>query len=98
MSSSFVVSNPGNGISTSTHSISPTWRYRRSQLALPRLSCSMHILRESWTKEIQEPEVKSNYQYVLNLWQQQIALEELHKAQTGQKLYYDCVVRRRNFA
>ncbi|GFR83834.1 zinc finger protein [Elysia marginata] len=27
----------------------------------------MHILRELWTKDIEEPEVKTSYEYVLNL-------------------------------
>ncbi|GFO20593.1 reverse transcriptase [Plakobranchus ocellatus] len=52
----------------------------------------MHILRELWTKEIQE--------YVLNLRERfddtfQIAREELQKAQAKQKHYYDRTVRRR---
>ncbi|GFN98224.1 hypothetical protein PoB_002473000 [Plakobranchus ocellatus] len=29
----------------------------------------MHILKEFWTKEIHEPDVKSSYEYVLNLWE-----------------------------
>ncbi|GFO19357.1 gypsy retrotransposon integrase-like protein 1 [Plakobranchus ocellatus] len=46
----------------------------------------MHILRELWTKEIEEPDVKSSYEYVLNLRERlddtlKIAREELKKAQ-----------------
>ncbi|GFN99199.1 Pol polyprotein [Plakobranchus ocellatus] len=44
----------------------------------------MHILRELWTKEIEEPDVKSSYEYVLNLRERlndtlKIACEELEK-------------------
>ncbi|GFO04004.1 gypsy retrotransposon integrase-like protein 1 [Plakobranchus ocellatus] len=46
----------------------------------------MHILRELWTKEIEEPDVKSSYEYVLNLRERlddtlMIAREEVEKSQ-----------------
>ncbi|GFR72342.1 reverse transcriptase [Elysia marginata] len=54
----------------------------------------MHILRELWTKNIEEPEVKTSYEHVLNLRERlgdtlKIAREELEKAQGRQKHYYD---------
>ncbi|GFR70659.1 zinc finger protein [Elysia marginata] len=54
----------------------------------------MHILRELWTKDIEEPEVKTSYEYVLNLRDRldntlKIAREELEKAQGRQKHFYD---------
>ncbi|GFN97176.1 Zinc finger protein [Plakobranchus ocellatus] len=63
----------------------------------------MHILRELWTKDIEEPEVKSNYEYVLNLREHlddtlKIAREELEKAPGRQKHYYDGTARRRKFS
>ncbi|GFN97914.1 gypsy retrotransposon integrase-like protein 1 [Plakobranchus ocellatus] len=63
----------------------------------------MHILRELWTKEIEEPEVKSSYEYVLNLRERldvtlKIAREELEKAQGRQKRYYDRTAKRRKFS
>ncbi|GFO27599.1 Zinc finger protein [Plakobranchus ocellatus] len=49
-------------------------RCHRSPRTLPHSSCCMgglrgpmHILRELWTKEIEEPDVISSYEYVLNL-------------------------------
>ncbi|GFR96681.1 zinc finger protein [Elysia marginata] len=55
---------------------------------------TMHILRELWTKDIEEPEVKTSYEYVLNLRERlddtlKKAGEELEKAQGRQKHYYD---------
>ncbi|GFN75245.1 Zinc finger protein [Plakobranchus ocellatus] len=63
----------------------------------------MHILRELWTKEIEEPDVKSSYEYVLNLRERlddtlKIAREELEKAQGRQKRYYDRTAKRRKFS
>ncbi|GFO29996.1 hypothetical protein PoB_005650100 [Plakobranchus ocellatus] len=63
----------------------------------------MHILRELWTKEIEEPDVKSSYEYVLNLRERlddtlKIAREELEKAQGRQKHYYDRTSKRRKFS
>ncbi|GFO45968.1 Zinc finger protein [Plakobranchus ocellatus] len=63
----------------------------------------MHILRELWTKEIEEPDVKSSYEYVLNLREclddiLKIALEELEKAKGRQKHYYDRTAKRRKFS
>ncbi|GFN97913.1 multiple epidermal growth factor-like domains protein 6 [Plakobranchus ocellatus] len=62
-----------------------------------------HILRELWTKEIEEPDVKSSYEYVLNLSERledtlKIAREELEKAQGRQKHYYDRTAKRRKFS
>ncbi|GFS14443.1 zinc finger protein [Elysia marginata] len=63
----------------------------------------MHILRELWTKDIEEPEVKTSYEYVLNLRERlddtlQIAGEELEKAQGRQKHYYDRTAKCRKFS
>ncbi|GFN74005.1 Pol polyprotein [Plakobranchus ocellatus] len=63
----------------------------------------MHILRELWTKEIEEPDVKSSYEYVLNLHERlddtlKKAREELEKAQGRQKHYYDRTAKRRKFS
>ncbi|GFO49458.1 cytosolic phospholipase a2 [Plakobranchus ocellatus] len=63
----------------------------------------MHILRELWMKEIEEPDVKSSYEYVLNLHERlddtlKIACEELEKAQGRQKRYYDRTAKRRKFS
>ncbi|GFN91294.1 hypothetical protein PoB_001780000 [Plakobranchus ocellatus] len=63
----------------------------------------MHIVRELWTKEIEEPEVKSSYEYVLNLCERlddtlKIACEELEKAQGRQKHYYERTAKRRKFS
>jgi len=53
----------------------------------------MSILRELMTNEIVEPEVKTTYEYVLDLKDQlnetcELAQKELHKAQTRQAKYY----------
>ncbi|GFN94169.1 gypsy retrotransposon integrase-like protein 1 [Plakobranchus ocellatus] len=63
----------------------------------------MHILRELWTKEIEEPDVKSSCEYVLNLCERlddtrKIAREKLEKAQGLQKHYYDRTAKRRKFS
>ncbi|GFN80681.1 Zinc finger protein, partial [Plakobranchus ocellatus] len=63
----------------------------------------MHILHELWTKEIEGPDVKSSYEYVLNLRERlddtlKIAREELEKAQGRQKRYYDQTAKRRKFS
>ncbi|GFS20572.1 Gypsy retrotransposon integrase-like protein 1 [Elysia marginata] len=55
---------------------------------------TVHILRELWTKDIEEPEVKTSYEYVLNPRGRledtlKIARKELEKAQERQKHYYD---------
>ncbi|GFO29054.1 Zinc finger protein [Plakobranchus ocellatus] len=62
----------------------------------------MHILRALWTKEIEEPDVKSSYEYVLNPCERlddtlKIAREELKKVQGRQKHYYDRMAKRRKF-
>ncbi|GFO02544.1 gypsy retrotransposon integrase-like protein 1 [Plakobranchus ocellatus] len=63
----------------------------------------MHILGELWTKEIEGPDVKSSFQYVLNLRERlddtlKIAREELEKAQGGHKHYYDRTAKRRKLS
>ncbi|GFS14366.1 zinc finger protein [Elysia marginata] len=63
----------------------------------------MHNLRELWTKDIEEPEVKTSYEYVLNLRERlddtlKIAREELEKAQGRQKHYYDRTAKCRKFS
>ena len=54
----------------------------------------MHNLRELWTKDIDEHEVKSTYQYVLDLRERledtlKLAQEQLKLSQAKQKCYYD---------
>ncbi|GFR93679.1 zinc finger protein, partial [Elysia marginata] len=63
----------------------------------------MHILRELWIKDIEEPEVKTSYEYVLNLRERlddtlKIAREEREKAQGRQKHYYDRTAKCRKFS
>ena len=53
----------------------------------------MHILRELWTKDIDEHEVKSSYQYVLDLRERledtlKFSQEQLKLSQVKQKCYY----------
>ena len=62
----------------------------------------MHILRELWTKDIDEHEVKSSYQYVLNLREHledtlKLAQEQLKLSQAKLKCYYDKRTRVRRF-
>jgi len=62
----------------------------------------MSILKEMWTKEGTEPEVKMIYQYVIDLQNRlqetcQVARKELSKAQGKQKKYYDVKSRERKF-
>ena len=54
----------------------------------------MSILKEVWTKQETDPDVKLTYQYVLELQDRlhetcELAKEELNKAQGRQKKYYD---------
>ena len=54
----------------------------------------MHILRELWTKDIDEHEVKSSYQYVLNLRERpentlKLLEDQLKLSQAKQNCYYD---------
>lgn len=62
----------------------------------------MKILRELWTKEQSEPEVRTTYEYVVDLrnrlqdtWD--LAHEQLAKAQKSQKKFYDLKSRERRF-
>ena len=62
----------------------------------------MHILRELWTKDIDEHGVKSSYQYVLHLRERledtlKLALEQLKLSQAKQKCYYDKRTKVRRF-
>ena len=62
----------------------------------------MNILKELWTKQGTEPEVKLTYQYVLELQDRlqdtcEVAKQELSKAQGRQKRYYDVKSRDRKF-
>jgi len=62
----------------------------------------MSILKEIWTKEGTDPEVKTTYQYVLDLQNRlqqtcEVAREELERAQGRQKKYYDVKARERKF-
>ena len=61
----------------------------------------MQILKELWTKDIDEPETKSSYQYVFELREKledtmKIAKEELEKSQGRYKHYYDRKTRPRS--
>ena len=54
----------------------------------------VQILKELWTKETDVPEVKTSYQYVLELRERlddtmKIALEELKRSQEKNKRLYD---------
>ena len=54
----------------------------------------MTILKQLWTKEVEEPEVKNSYQYVFELREKLediliLAHSELEKAQQKGKHYYD---------
>ena len=55
---------------------------------------AMFILKELWTKELEEPEVKNSYQYVFELLEKledtlKLAQTKLQKAQNKGKHYYD---------
>ena len=63
----------------------------------------MFILKELWTKELEESEVKNSYQYVFELREKledtlKLAHTELQKAQHKGKHYYDCKAKVRRFA
>ena len=62
----------------------------------------VQILKELWTKETDVPEVKTSYQYVLELRERlddtmKIALEELKRSQSKNKRLYDRGAKRRAF-
>ena len=62
----------------------------------------MTILKELWTKEVEEPEVKNSYQYVFELREKleetlKLAHSQLQKAQDKGKHYYDRKARVRKF-
>ena len=62
----------------------------------------VQILKESWTKETVVPDVKTSYQYVLELRERlddttKIALEELKRSQSKNKRLYDRGAKRRAF-
>ena len=62
----------------------------------------MFILKELWTKELEEPEVKNCYQYVFELREKledtlKLAHTELQKAQNKGKHYYDGKTKVRKF-
>ena len=63
----------------------------------------MFILKELWTKELEEPEVKNSHQYVFELPKKledtlKLVHTELQKAQHKGKHYYDRKTRARKFA
>jgi hypothetical protein len=65
--------------------------------------CPMVILKELWTKEIPDEEIKSTYQYVLDLRERhqetsKIAHEHLEKAWKHQCKYYNKKTRNRQMA
>ena len=54
----------------------------------------MTILKELWTKEIEDPEIKSTYHYVIDLRERlestcKLARENLEKASHKHRLYYN---------
>ena len=62
----------------------------------------MFILKELWTKQVEEPEVKNSYQYVFELREKledtvKMAHTELQKAQNKGKQYYDRKTKIRKF-
>ena len=62
----------------------------------------MTILKELWTKEVEEPEVKNSYQYVFELREKleetlKLAHSQLQKAQDKGKHYYHRKTRVRKF-
>ncbi|KAL9958151.1 hypothetical protein ACROYT_G035126 [Oculina patagonica] len=62
----------------------------------------MYILKELWTKEVEEPEVKNSYQYVFELREKledtlNLAHSELQKSQQKGKHYYDRKTKVRKF-
>ncbi|XP_025116167.1 uncharacterized protein LOC112577326 [Pomacea canaliculata] len=62
----------------------------------------MHILKELWTKEVNEPEIRNSYQYVFELRERleetlQLAMTELEKAQGKAKHFYDRKTKNRTF-
>ena len=62
----------------------------------------MTILKELWTKEVEEPEVKNSYQYVFELREKleetlKLAHTQLQKAQDKGKHYYDRKTRVRKY-
>ena len=62
----------------------------------------MFILKELWTKELEEPEVKNSYQYVFELCEKledtlKLAHTELQKAQNKGKHYYGRKTKVRKF-
>jgi transposase InsO family protein len=62
----------------------------------------MRILRELWTQEAIDPEVRTTYQYIVDLKDRlektcQLAHEELRKAQSKQQKYFNRKVKERRF-
>ena len=62
----------------------------------------MHILKELWTKEVEEPEVKNSYQYVFELREKlennlNLAHSELQKSQVKAKHHYNRKTKVRKF-
>ena len=54
----------------------------------------MAILRELWTDEVEDEEIRSTYDYVINLRKRlehtcELAMKNLQKVQGKQKAYYD---------
>ena len=98
-----------SGTDTSTLYSLRTGKCLKIQLILPRSSLcstvrgSIHILRELWTQDIDEPEVKSSYQYVLDLRERlndtlKLAKEQLESSQARQKKHFDKKTKARCFS
>ena len=63
----------------------------------------IHILRELWIQDIDELEVKSSYQYVLDLQERlndtlKLAKEQLESSQARQKKHFDKKTKTRRFS
>ena len=63
---------------------------------------SVQILKQLWTKEIKQPEVKSSYEYIIDLRERmeeeiKVAHESLQQAQRRYKKYYDRKAKQRKF-
>ena len=64
--------------------------------------CPMAILRELWTDEVEDDEILSTYDYVINLIKRlehtcEVAMKNLQKVQGKQKAFYDRRAKPRSF-
>ena len=64
---------------------------------------AIYTLQELWTQDIDEQEVKSNYQYVLDMRERvndtlKLAKEQLESSQARQNKYFDKKTKARRFS